>query len=50
MIKQEDVDRFMEEITEENGNVIFLEEIYTEPEPVVPDFFSIIKAVLGCGK
>ena len=47
MIQQEDIDRFMEDITEENGNVVFLEEIYKSPEPIVPDFWSIIKAVFG---
>lgn len=50
MIQQEDIDQFMQDIEKEDGNVIFIEDIYKEPEPVVPEFFSIIKYLFGWGK
>ena len=49
MIQQEDIDIMMEYITKEDGNIIFIEEIYKEPEPQVPDFFSILKVLFGRG-
>lgn len=49
MITQDDIDIMMQDIEKQNGNVIFLEEIYQEPEPQVPDFFSILKLLFGRG-
>lgn len=45
MITQNDIEQMMEDIEKEDGNVIFLDEIYKEPEVPVPDFFSIMKQV-----
>lgn len=45
MLDKQQIEQMMEDIEKEDGNVIFLDEIYTEPEVPVPDFFSIMKQV-----
>lgn len=47
MLDQEQIDKIMANIEKQDGNVIFIEEIYKTPEPQVPDFFSILKALFG---
>ena len=46
MLDQKQIDQMMRDL-EQDPNPIFIEEIYKEPEPVVPDFFSIFKALFG---
>lgn len=47
MLDQEQIDKIMANIEKQDGNVIFLEEIYKEPEIPVPDLFSILKVLFG---
>jgi len=47
MITQDDIDTIIKDIEDADGNVLFIEEIYKEPEPQVPDFFSILKVLFG---
>ena len=47
MLDQEQIDKIMANIEKQDGNVLFIEEIYKEPEPQVPDFFSILKVLFG---
>ena len=49
MITQDDIDTIIKDIEDADGNVLFIEEIYKEPEPQVPDFFSILKVLFGRG-
>lgn len=50
MIQQEDIDAMMEDIAKEDGNVVFVEEVYKNPEPITPDFWSLLKFLFFGGK
>lgn len=46
MLDQKQIEEMMKDL-EDDPNPIFLEEVYKEPEPVVPDFWSIVKVLFG---